>query len=86
MAAQADSSTEAQCRAIEGDIGGPAAVANRTGSRAYSRFTAAQIAAVAEREPEAWEATERVTLISAFIASLLIGDVAPVDAADGSGM
>ena len=33
-----------------------------------------------------WGATERVDLVSSFVSSLLIGDAAPLDAADASGM
>jgi xylulokinase len=81
-----DSSTEAQCAALEAALGGPQAVAELTGSRAYARFTGNQIAKIAQEQPEVYAATAHLTLVSAFMASLLIGDEAPVDAGDASGM
>ena len=81
-----DSSTTAQCRAREEAMGGPQKVADVTGSRAFERFTGNQIAKVVEHNPSAYAATERIALVSSFMASLLIGDYAPIDASDGSGM
>ncbi len=81
-----DSSTTAQCRAREAAMGGPQAVADVTGSRAFERFTGNQIAKIYEQNPSAYAATERIGLVSSFVASLLIGDYAPIDASDGSGM
>ncbi len=81
-----DSSTTTECRARETALGGPQAVADVTGSRAYERFTGNQIAKIAREQPAAYEATERISLVSSFVASLLIGDYAPIDLSDGSGM
>jgi xylulokinase len=81
-----DSSTGAQCEALEGALGGAQRVAELTGSRAYPRFTGNQIAKLAATQPDAYAATERICLVSSFIASLLIGDYAPIDYSDGSGM
>jgi xylulokinase len=81
-----DSSTTDQCRALEAALGGPQAVADLTGSRAYERFTGNQIAKIFQTRRAAYDATERIALVSSFIASLLIGDYAPIDASDGSGM
>jgi xylulokinase len=81
-----DSSTTAQCRALEAALGGAQAVADLTGSRAYERFTGNQIAKIARFQPAAYADTERIALVSSFIASLLIGDYAPIDVSDGSGM
>jgi len=81
-----DSSTTAQCRALETALGGPQAVAELTGSRAYERFTGNQIAKRFQQDPKRYRATERISLVSSFVASLLIGDYAPIDAADGAGM
>jgi xylulokinase len=41
-----DSSTGSECRAREQALGGPQAVADLTGSRAYERFTGNQIARI----------------------------------------
>jgi xylulokinase len=81
-----DSSTSTECREIETAVGGERTLAQRTGSRAFERFTAAQIRKFSKREPAAYAATYRVHLVSSFLASLLIGAHAPVDPGDGSGM
>ncbi len=81
-----DSSTTAQCRALEQALGGPQAVADLTGSRAFERFTANQIAKIHQTRPADYNNSERITLVSAFAASLFIGDYAPIDVSDGSGM
>ena len=81
-----DASTGKQCAARETALGGAQAVADLTGSRAYERFTGNQIAKIHETQPEAYQRTERIGLVSSFMASLLIGDYAPIDTSDGSGM
>ena len=81
-----DSSTGAQCAQLEAALGGAQAVADLTGSRAYERFTGNQIAKIAQTMPDAYAATDRICLISSFMASLLIGGLADIDYADGAGM
>ena len=81
-----DSSTGLQCKAREAAMGGAQALAELTGSRAYERFTGNQIAKIYELQPDAYRETERICLVSSFMASLLIGAYAPIDASDGSGM
>ncbi|MFO7871896.1 MAG: xylulokinase [Kiritimatiellia bacterium] len=81
-----DASTTEECRKLEESLGGPQALADLTGSRAYERFTGNQIAKIYRRNPEAYETTERIALVSSFAASLLTGDYAPIDSSDGSGM
>jgi xylulokinase len=81
-----DCSTTNECGALTAAAGGPRELARLTGSRAYERFTAAQIRRFAERDPDAYARTERVHLVSSFMASLLIGADAPIDPGDGSGM
>jgi len=81
-----DSSTSTECREIEAAVGGSHALAQRTGSRAFERFTGAQIRKFSKREPAAYAATDRIHLVSSFLASLLIGQHAPLDPGDGSGM
>lgn len=81
-----DSSTGEQCRALERALGGAQAVAELTGSRAYERFTGNQIAKLYQTRPADYEATDRILLVSSFAASLLLGDYAPIDFSDGSGM
>lgn len=81
-----DSSTGRECADIEAAIGGPAALAQITGSRAYPRFTGPQIRKFARGEPETYAQTSRIHLVSSYLASLLIGAHAPIDHADASGM
>lgn len=81
-----DSSTTRQCQALETALGGPQAVAELTGSRACERFTGNQIAKMFQTQRAGYDATERIALVSSFMASLLIGDYAPIDVSDGSGM
>jgi xylulokinase len=81
-----DASTTRQCRRLEESLGGAQAVAELTGSRAYERFTGNQIAKVREENVNAYQATDRILLVSSYMASLLIGDYAPIDFSDGSGM
>jgi len=81
-----DSSTRRQCLALERALGGPQAVARLTGSRAYERFTANQIAKIHATRPQVYAETDRIALVSSFMAALFMGDYAPLDAADASGM
>src|SRR3954470_20652959 len=81
-----DCSTGDDCAAITRALGGDTAVAALTGSRAYERFTGAQIHKFAQREPAAYARTDRIHLVSSFFASLLAGRHAPIDPGDGAGM
>ncbi|XP_018349320.1 PREDICTED: xylulose kinase [Trachymyrmex septentrionalis] len=81
-----DSSTSKECSVLEEIVGGPHKLAEITGSRAYERFSGPQIAKIARTKPEAYCSTERISLVSNFIASLFLGDYAPIDWSDGSGM
>ncbi|RWS05298.1 xylulose kinase-like protein [Dinothrombium tinctorium] len=81
-----DSSTTQQCVQLEEAVGGPQKLADLTGSRAYERFTASQIAKIFQTRQENYLNTERISLISSFAASLFLGDYAPIDYSDGSGM
>jgi xylulokinase len=81
-----DSSTGAQCAALEKALGGAQRVASLSGSRAYERFTGNQIAKVAGGDAAAYKDTERVSLISSLMCSVLLGDYAPIDFSDGCGM
>lgn len=81
-----DSSTTTECKQLEHDLGGPQAVADLTGSRAYERFTGNQISKISKTAPEQFANCERISLVSSFGASLFLGDYAPIDYSDGSGM
>jgi xylulokinase len=81
-----DASTAEQCEAITRDIGGEGVLANLTGSRAFKRFTGPQIRKFYEEDPEGYENTDRVHLVSSYMATLLAGKHAPLDPGDASGM
>jgi xylulokinase len=81
-----DASTTAQCAAITSAVGGPDALIRLTGSRACERFTGPQIRKYAEEDPSGYAATDRIHLVSSFLASLLIGGHAPTEPGDAAGM
>ena len=81
-----DSSTTTECREIEAAVGGAGRLAQHTGSRAFERFTGPQIRRFATHEPAAYAATDRIHLVSSYLASVLVGRHAPADPGDGAGM
>jgi xylulokinase len=81
-----DRSTTVECEEIAAAVGGDTVLAAHTGSRAFERFTGPQIRKFYKTDPRAYDATERIHLVSSYLASLLVGAHAPVDPGDGSGM
>ncbi|XP_009790132.1 xylulose kinase 2-like isoform X1 [Nicotiana sylvestris] len=81
-----DCSTTEQCKAIEEAVGGGLELAKLTGSRAHERYVGPQIRKIFETRPEIYQNTERISLVSSFMASLLIGGYACIDQTDGAGM
>lgn len=81
-----DGSTEKQCSEMEMAIGGRTEMVSITGSKCYARFTGPQIRKIYQQYPHAYDNTARISLVSSFLASIFIGDVAPIDFADASGM
>ncbi|MFP4057590.1 MAG: xylulokinase [Candidatus Brocadiia bacterium] len=81
-----DTSTRQQCAEIEDAVGGPQVVADLTGSRCFERFTGPQIRKFWQAEPQSYEQTHRIHLVSSFMASVLAGRHAPIDHGDGAGM
>eukprot|EP00268_Persea_americana_P067271 TRINITY_DN9236_c0_g1_i1.p1 TRINITY_DN9236_c0_g1~~TRINITY_DN9236_c0_g1_i1.p1 ORF type:complete len:559 (+),score=119.21 TRINITY_DN9236_c0_g1_i1:343-2019(+) len=81
-----DSSTMVECREIEKVVGGALQLSQLTGSRAYERFTGPQIRKIYKTLPDVYHDTERISLVSSFMASILIGSYASIDETDGSGM
>ncbi|TXT63376.1 MAG: hypothetical protein BAJALOKI3v1_380015 [Promethearchaeota archaeon] len=81
-----DSSTTSQCEEIRKHLGGKEEVIRKTGSDTFERFSGPQIRKFYQEQPEAYENTDKIHLVSSFIASLLLGDHAPIDYGDGAGM
>ncbi|KAJ2934852.1 hypothetical protein H1R20_g2271, partial [Candolleomyces eurysporus] len=81
-----DHSTEEDCIRLEKEIGGPQALADLSGSRAYERFTGSQISKIRRLKPEIYEATSKISLVSSFIPSVFLGAFAPIEVSDASGM
>ena len=81
-----DSSTGQECREIAAALGGNDRVVQITGSRATERFTGPQIRKFYKVQPEAYDRTREIHLVSSFVAALLIARSAPIDLGDGAGM
>lgn len=81
-----DTSTAEECAEIAACAGGAAPLAENTGSRPFERFAGPQIRKLFKTDPAAYAATDRIHLVSSFLASLLVGRHAPLDPGDGSGM
>jgi len=83
-----DSSTTAECRAIESAVGGAEQLAETTGSKAHERFTGPQIMRWIKAHPDQFKETSRISLVSSFITTLLCldGEVKGIDESDVCGM
>jgi xylulokinase len=81
-----DSSTAAECAEIRKKLGGIKVTAQLTGSDAFERFTGPQIRKFYKTDPDAYSQTETIALVSSYMASLLAGQIAPIDYGDGAGM
>lgn len=79
-----DSSTEKECRELEQAMGGAMEMAQATGSRGYERFTGNQILKLMKQRD--FDECERISLLSSFLSSLLLGKYAPIECSDASGM
>lgn len=81
-----DSSTSKQCEEIRETLGGMKATIEITGSNTFERFSGPQIRKFFQENPEAYEKTSIIHLVSSFMASILLGVNAPIDHGDGAGM
>jgi len=81
-----DSSTGEECREIAAAVGGDSVVCAKSGSIAIERFTGPQIRRFYKNDPDSYEETARIHLVSSFLCSVLIGGDAPIDTGDGAGM
>ena len=80
-----DTSTTAQCREIENELGGSQALLDLTGNTAFERFSGPQIRKFWQQDPTGYERTDCIALVSSYMASLLAGRLVSVDAGEGSG-
>jgi xylulokinase len=81
-----DASTQKECDEFDSELGRPEALAQATGSAAHHRFTGPQIYRFQRKYPEAYVKTTRISLVSSFLATLLLGKFAPFDISDVCGM
>lgn len=81
-----DASTELECREIRKAMGGRLSLIEASGSDALERFTGPQIRKFFKTEPQHYQTTASIALISSFLASILAGKIAPIDWGDGAGM
>ena len=81
-----DTSTGAECAEITSALGGPATICLKSGSIAIERFTGPQIRRFYKTDPVAYQHTNRIHLVSSFIASVIAGKSVPIDYGDGAGM
>lgn len=81
-----DNSTGKQCIEMEEAIGGRQVMVEVTGSKCYARFTGPQIRKLYQTKSDAYKHTQRISLVSSFLASIFLGDIAPIDFSDASGM
>lgn len=79
-----DSSTKEDCDALTSALGDTLAMS--TGSLAYERFSGPQIRKFSREEGENYANTDAICLVSSFLASILAGQIAPIDLGDASGM
>src|SRR5690606_24563009 len=71
---------------FEEKIGGPVKLAEISGSDAHHRFTGPQILKLKKQHPDTYDATDRISLVSSFLASVFLGKIAPIDISDVCGM
>jgi xylulokinase len=81
-----DASTTKECEEIRDALGGALATIEATGSNTFERFTGPQIRKFYKTEPQNYEKTQTIALVSSFLASVMSGKLAPIDHGDGSGM
>ncbi|KAK7736243.1 hypothetical protein SLS53_007078 [Cytospora paraplurivora] len=81
-----DHSTQKQCDEFDAALGSNTRLAEVTGSAAHHRFTGPQILRLRKKLPEMYANTARISLVSSWLASVLLGAVAPLDIGDVTGM
>ncbi|XP_020800883.1 xylulose kinase [Drosophila serrata] len=81
-----DNSADKEVLEMTNAVGGAAEMSQITGSRTYARFTGPQIRKIFSRCPEHYARTQRISLLSSFVTSVLIGGMAAIGVSDASGM
>ncbi len=81
-----DTSTRQECAEIAEALGGSQGVCDLSGSVPIERFTGPQIRRFYKTDSSGYARTQRIHLVSSFIASVLAGKSVPVDFGDGAGM
>uniref|UniRef100_T1GE88 Xylulose kinase n=1 Tax=Megaselia scalaris TaxID=36166 RepID=T1GE88_MEGSC len=81
-----DGSTQKQCIEMEEAIGGKEEMVGITGSKCYPRFTGPQIRKIYQNRTHCYEDTQKISLVSSFLASIFLNNIASIDFSDGSGM
>lgn len=81
-----DTSTTKECAEMAQALGGNENLSAITGSGAIERFTGSQIRKFAKTEPQNYENTARIHLVSSFICSVMAGRDCAIDFGDGAGM
>ncbi len=79
-----DRSTSGECYELDERFGDR--LRRDTGSPAIERFTGPQIRKFFKTDPDAYHRTRHIHLVSSFLCSEMIGQSAPIDFGDGSGM
>lgn len=81
-----DHSTGEEIQIFEKYVGGAENLAKISGSRAHYRFTGPQIRKIVKEHKDIYHKTFRISLVSSFLASLLVGKITGIEEADGCGM
>ena len=81
-----DASTQKECDEFDAYLGNETELANVTGSKAHHRFTGPQILRMQRKHPEEYMKTQRITLVSSWLATIFLGRFAPFDISDVCGM
>ena len=81
-----DASTARPCADITAALAAHGGVIAATGSAATLRFTGPQIRKFWQEDPEAYQSTRHIALVSSFMCSVFSGKIAPIDPGDGAGM
>ena len=81
-----DSSTTTQCDEIRNALGGLSSTIELLGSNTFERFSGPQIRKFYQENFKGYKSTSIIHLVSSFMASVLLGKIAPIDHGDGAGM